>query len=322
MEGAPPDRVAVCDFMNRRWDVALFGDSFVDHVFTGFPRWPQPGEEAFAQDYFREAGGGAVNTACGLARLGRKSALISIAGRLDSDWLIHRIQDFGVDTSEVRLGDLPTGLTVAVSAPAERAFFTYRGVNLELDILLRDPSVWEQLAQAQHVHFAFAPEREPATAAFEKLRAAGCSVTLDTGWHEDWLRDPSNLELIRRTDVFFPNEREAEAITGTKDPAEMLDFFAQRGARCVAIKLGKMGAVMYQSGVSYECSGFGVNVLDTTGAGDAFNTGFIHALLDRQSPQRCLEIACLAGALSTRAAGALQALPTREELEEANPWAR
>jgi sugar/nucleoside kinase (ribokinase family) len=308
--------------MSRHWDVALFGDSFVDHVLSGFPRWPQPGEEAFAQNYFREAGGGAVNTACGLARLGRESALFSITGHdEDAAWLIDRIENFGVDTSEVRRGDLPTGLTVSVSAPEERAFFTYRGVNVALDRILRNPSVWERLAQAQHVHFALAPEREPAIAAFEELRAAGCIVTLDTGWHEDWLRDPSNVELIRRADVFFPNEREAEVIAGTKNPAEMLEFFAQHGASCVVIKLGRMGAVMFRAGVSYECSGFDVDVVDTTGAGDAFNSGFIHALLDDEPPQRCLEIACMCGALSTRAAGALQALPTREELE-ARSWAK
>ena len=307
--------------MSRRWEVALFGDSFVDHVLSGFPRWPQPGEEAFAQKYFREAGGGAVNTACGLSRLGHKAAVFSIAGHEDGDWLIHRIQDFGVDASEVRRGELPTGLTVSVSAPEERAFFTYRGVNAALDTTLGDPAVVERLSEAQHVHFAFAPEREQGIAVFEKLHAAGCVVTLDTGWHEDWLRDPANLEVIRRADVFFPNEREAEAITGTKNPTGMLDFFEQHGAACVAIKLGKKGAVMFHGGVSYECSGFAVDAVDTTGAGDAFNSGFIHALLNRQPPQRRLEIACLTGALSTRAAGALQSLPTRQELE-ARLWAK
>jgi sugar/nucleoside kinase (ribokinase family) len=313
--------MAVRKSMNPRWDVALFGDSFVDHVLSGFPRWPQPGEEAYAQEYFREAGGGAVNTACGLARLGRKAALFSIAGRDHGEWLIHRIQDFRVDTSEVLHGDLPTGLTVALSVPAERTFFTYRGVNAKLDAMLRDPSIGEHLAQSRHVHFACAPEREPAIATFEKLRAAGCTVSLDSGWHEDWLRDPSNLEVIGRTSVFFPNEREAQAITGAREPAHMLDFFVRHGASCVVIKLGKMGAVMIQNGVKYECAGIDVEAVDTTGAGDAFNSGFIHALLDHELPQRCLEIACVCGALSTRAAGALQALPPREE-KEARSWAK
>ena len=313
--------MAVRGRMNRRWDVVLFGDSFVDHVLAGFPHWPQPGQEVFAQNYFREAGGGAVNTACGLARLGRNAALFSIAGRDDGDWLIRRIRNFGVDTSEMSRGDLPTGFTVSVSTPAERTFFTYRGVNAALDTVLGDPFLWERLAQSRHVHFAFAPEPEPAITTFEKLRAAGCTVTLDTGWHENWLRDPSSLGVIRQANAFFPNKCEAEAITGTKDPGEMLDFFVQQGVSCVAIKLGEMGAVMAHAGARYECPGLDVEVVDTTGAGDAFNSGFIDALLDHETPQRCLEIACVAGALSTRAAGALQALPTREELEAA-AWAK
>lgn len=307
--------------MSSRWDVALFGDSFVDHVLSGFAHWPQPGEEAFAQSYFREAGGGAVNTACGLARLGHRTALLSAAGLADGDWLLARIQQFGVDTSAMRRGQLPTGITISVSSPAERAFFTYRGVNAELDQILRDPSTWEWLAQARHVHFAFVPERKTAAAVFGKLRTAGCTISLDPGWHEAWLRDPLNLEVIGGSDLFFPNEREAEAIAGTKDPKAMLDFFAQRGVRCVAIKLGRMGAVMVQAGVKYECSGFDVETIDTTGAGDAFDAGFIHGLLAAEPPQRCLEIACLCGALSTRAAGAIEALPRREELE-ARTWVK
>jgi sugar/nucleoside kinase (ribokinase family) len=309
--------------MNRLWDVALFGDSFVDHVLSGFPHWPQPGEEAFAQNYFREAGGGAINTACGLARLGRKTALFSIAGPDEGDWLIRRIQDFGVDTSPMLRGELATGLTVSVSAPEERAFFTYRGVNAALDNLLSDLSLPTRLAQSQHVHFAFAPQREIGIAVLEQLRAEGCTVSLDTGWHEDWLRDQANLDVIRQASVFFPNEREAQAMTGTKDPAQMLDFFARHGPGCVVIKLGKVGAVMVQAGIKYKCSGFEIEAVDTTGAGDAFNSGFIHALLNHEAPQHCLELACLAGALSTRAAGALQALPTREELEaRARSWAK
>lgn len=307
--------------MNRRWDVALFGDSFTDHVLTGFSSWPQPGEEAFAQNYVREAGGGAVNTACGIARLGRQTAFLGIAGRDDGDWLVQRIRDFGVDTSEIQRGDRPTGLTVSISSRAERAFFTYRGVNAELDSMLRDPSIWDWLAQARHVHFGLAAEAEVAVTAFDRLRAAGCSISLDVGWHPDWLRNPSSLEVIRRTTVFFLNEPEAEAITGTDDPFAMLEFFERCRVASVAIKLGGKGAVMHEAGVIYQCSAFEVDVVDTTGAGDAFNAGFIHAMLDNEPPQRRLEIACLCGALSTRSAGALSALPWREELE-AGRWAK
>ena len=301
--------------MNRRWDVALIGDSFVDHVLTGFSEWPKPGQEAFAKDYVREAGGGCVITGCALAKFGRSAALFTTTGTGDADWLMRRIQSFGVDTSHARRVDRPTGLTFVVLFPDDRAMFSYEGANLELPGLLRDPSLAEQLAQSRHVHFALRPEREPIIALFEKLRSAGCSISIDTGWQEEWLRDPANMEVLRLATVYFPNELEAEAITGEKDPRAMLEGFKQRGMTSVAIKLGKKGAVLMWSGEFYECRGFQIDVVDTTGAGDAFDAGFIHALLANAPPQRCLETACLTGALSTRAAGALDALPTAGELE-------
>jgi sugar/nucleoside kinase (ribokinase family) len=95
----------------------------------------------------------------------------------------------------------------------------------------------------------------------------------------------------------------------------MCEFFDRCGVPSVAIKLGEKGAVMGQSGEFYTCPGFKVNAVDTTGAGDAFDAGFIHALLDKASPDRCLAVACACGALSTREPGALHALPSAEELE-------
>ncbi len=82
------------------------------------------------------------------------------------------------------------------------------------------------------------------------------------------------------------------------------------------MKLGPRGAAMFASDVPYEVSSPLVETVDTTGAGDAFDAGFIDALLDRATPEDCLKRACICGALSTRAAGALSALPHREEVEQ------
>ncbi len=301
--------------MNKRWDVALIGDSFIDHVLGGFTQWPQPGQESFAETYVREAGGGAVITACALARLGRNTTLVTVVGRDDGHWLLRRVHEFDVDTSAVERSDLPTGMTTAVSFPSDRAFFTYRGASAELDRMFRDDGVIAQLIEARHVHIAFEPEYKTAIAVCEKLRAAGCTISLDLGWHEAWLRDPKNLDLIRLATVFLPNETEARAITGKDDPRAMCEFFERCGVPSVAIKLGEKGAVMGKAGEFYTCPGFKVDTVDTTGAGDAFDAGFIHALLDQASPDRCLAVACACGALSTRASGALLTLPSAEELE-------
>ena len=95
----------------------------------------------------------------------------------------------------------------------------------------------------------------------------------------------------------------------------MCEFFDRCGVPTVAIKLGEKGAVMSQAGEFYTRAGFKVDAVDTTGAGDAFDAGFIHALLDQTPPDRCLAVACACGALSTREPGALRALPSAEELD-------
>ena len=64
----------------KTYDVAVVGEVYVDHVFTGFASWPQLGEEVFANGYVQEVGGGAAITACALARLGRSVSLIGRVG--------------------------------------------------------------------------------------------------------------------------------------------------------------------------------------------------------------------------------------------------
>jgi sugar/nucleoside kinase (ribokinase family) len=91
--------------------------------------------------------------------------------------------------------------------------------------------------------------------------------------------------------------------------------FAQMSALSAAeIKLGSHGAAMRVNGTTYKVSSPVVDVVDTTGAGDAFDAGFIDALLDDATPEDCLRRACICGGLSTRVEGSLRALPRREEV--------
>ena len=111
----------------KQWDVITVGDVFVDLILR-FPAWPQPGEEAFARQLRREVGGGAAITACGLARLGLRVALLTVVGSEDSHWLIERLTACGVDARCIQQhATEQTGLTVSVSTAEDRGFFTYVG---------------------------------------------------------------------------------------------------------------------------------------------------------------------------------------------------
>jgi sugar/nucleoside kinase (ribokinase family) len=296
-----------------QYDVAVVGEIYIDHIFTGFVAWPQPGEEAFARHYHREIGGGAANTACALGRLGRSVNLIGAIGTLDAKWFEERLFEFGVASHGLRRTKGSTGVTASVSLLNDRSFFTYVGENDKLMDILRSDAVFDSLQSARHVHFALPIDHEFAAVLLPALRAAGCSTSLDVGFQPTWLSSPATLDTCRITDYFLPNEREALLLSGG-NAANYLAFAQQNGFRAPLIKLGSRGAAMKVKGTLYEVASPTVDVIDTTGAGDAFDAGFIDALLDDAGPVDCLRRACICGGLSTRLAGALQGLPLREEI--------
>ena len=295
-------------------DVAVVGEIYIDHIFTGFDRWPQPGEEAYARHYTREVGGGAAITACALAKLGRSVDLVGIIGASDAGWMGDRLRAFGVSDQGLVKSDDSTGVTVAVSIHEERSFFSHVGANKRLQTMLRTEAMLAVLCNARHVHFALPLERELGLRLLSALRAEGCSTSLDVGFHPEWLQALPNLDICRAVDYFLPNEKEATLFCGAED-VDYLTFARQKGLLRPVVKRGRSGAAMIADGARYEASPPSVSVIDTTGAGDVFDAGFIDAHLDAASPQDCLRRACACGALSTRAAGALSALPERAELE-------
>ena len=298
----------------KKHDVAVVGEIYVDHIFTGFDRWPQPGEEAFATHYARDVGGGAAITACALAKLGRSVNLIGVIGTEDAGWMEHRLRAFNVSATGLAKGEGSTGVTLSVSVHDERSFFSHAGENKKLQAALRSNAMLATLGEARHVHFAMPLDREIALQMLPVLRASGCTISLDVGFHPQWLQAPPNLDTCRAVDYFLPNEKEANLICGGED-VDYLTFALHNGFSRPVVKRGRLGAAMIANAIRYDEASPAIPVVDTTGAGDAFDAGFIDAHLDAASPQDCLRRACACGALSTRAAGALSALPGRIDLE-------
>jgi sugar/nucleoside kinase (ribokinase family) len=296
-----------------KYDVAVVGEIYIDHIFTGFSAWPQPGEESFARQYHREIGGGAANTACALGRLERTVDLIGIIGASDTDWFEARLMEFGVSSNGIHRAAGNTGVTASVSMVDDRSFFTYTGANEQLMDMLRSNVMLTSLTRARHVHFALPLDRELARDLLPALREAGCTTSLDVGFQRTWLTSQANLDTCRTIDYFLPNEREALLLCGG-GAAEYLAFAQNNGLQAAVIKLGPYGAAMQVNHMTYKVSSPAVDVVDTTGAGDAFNAGFIDALLDEAAPEDCLRRACICGGLSTRVEGSLRALPRREEV--------
>jgi sugar/nucleoside kinase (ribokinase family) len=306
--------------MSKRWDVLAAGEIYIDHIFTGFASWPDPGGEVFAPSYKRELGGGAAITACGLGRLGRKVAALGIVGVEESEWIASVLDAHRVDDSTLRPSAGHTGTTVSISTVEDRSFFSYAGPNSMLPAWLREEAVLAQLTQARHVHFALALPRDLALRLLPALRDAGTSVSLDPGWQPVWYDDAENRATCREVDFFLPNEKEAAHLAGLasggETPQELAAALLRAGFANTVVKLGSKGAIATCGGSICRVAAAEVQVVDTTGAGDAFDAGLLDALLDNTSTEAMLRRGCLLGSLSVRGAGALSGLPLREEIEE------
>lgn len=302
-------------YLQKALTVMAAGELYTDLVMSGFECWPAPGKEAFAREFHREIGGAAAITACGLARLGTRTGLLGVVGE-DGEWLTGELRKHRVDVSDVRTDSAePTAFTVAVTASEDRAFFTYAGANREFPAALTAAAGSKQLTGVKHVHLAFAPE--PATAAdlFLAIRGNGCTVSLDVGWHEDWLADPQALGALRWIDLFFPNEAEAARLSGEADPEKCLARLGEAGLKRVALKLGERGAALLWDGRILFDGAHRATPLDTAGAGGCFAAGFLHAWLKGRPPEESLRTANVCGALSTEKYGAVAGFPDAARLK-------
>ena len=307
--------MAIQTSVNKIWDVVVVGEIFADHVFSGFARWPQPGEEHFTDHYIREAGGGAAITACALGKLGRSVSIFAVMGKEDA-WLQERLRSFGVDLQGLRLTPTPTAISVSISTQQDRSFLTWPGANRMLPGYLSEAEISLRLMEGRHVHFALPLDREFALHLLPQLRSAGCTSSIDVGHQVKWLQDPANWLTCGEVDFFLPNEREGHIMTGSDLPTQMLATLVDKGIRGAVLKLGSAGAAAWAGGQIQRARALTLEPVDTTGAGDVFDAGLIDALLDRAELAEMLERACLCGSLSTRRAGALAALPDREELNK------
>jgi sugar/nucleoside kinase (ribokinase family) len=271
------------------------GRLYCDLVFAGTPRLPTLGSEVFAPDLSLHAGGGAFITGATLSALGHSIQQFSSLPAAPFDTIVladlaaHRVDatlckpaDVGVDPQ----------ITVAIATADDRAFLTRAAGPALPDISAIN------FADFAHLHIGELRTLQDVPTLLDHARAAGLTISLDCGWQDAY--DPDVAELIAAIDVFLPNESEAAALA--------LLGISEICAPLTVVKCGHEGARarLKDDHTWTHCTvASPVQVRDATGAGDAFNAGFLSCWLEQDPLQECLAKGNACGAAAVQIVGGI-----------------
>ncbi len=299
--------------------ILCLGIAVADLIGGPLHQMPKPGRLVLVDKMGLFPGGGAVNTSTALARLGLPTALTCKVGN-DSlgDFLMQTVAGQKVDVSHVKR-DQKTGTsaTMAMVDPdGERRFVHYIGANASLT---REDICLELIEGSAILHIAYCfvmpgLDGQPMADLLRYAQEVGVTTSLDCAWDAQgrW------LELIAPclpfADYMVPNLAEARAITGLDDPADMARFLLDQGVGIVAVKMGPAGClVMTGDRVPHYFSAYQVDVVDATGAGDAFAAGFIAGIYLDWPLDQTSRLANAVGALCVTGMGALGGVTSLSE---------
>jgi sugar/nucleoside kinase (ribokinase family) len=311
---------------SRHPDLLVVGDVNPDVLVVDTDPVPVFGQvERIVQDIRMTMGGSSSIMACGAARLGLSVAFCGVVGDDEAGRLtLGMLRDRGIETSACRVDrTTPTAVTVVLASAEDRAILTSLGA---IGALRGSDVPFATLARARHLHVG-STALQPALRAdlpglFRHARSAGTTTSFDANWdpHERW----EDLDgLLATADVCFPNLAEGRHWTGRTEPDDVLRAIAARAVAAgrsaearpltVALKLGAEGGIAILADEIVRAPAPPVAVVDTTGAGDTFDAGFVTGMLRGWSLEHTLAFAVACGSASTRGIGGVDAQPTMDE---------
>ena len=302
----------------RKFDVVVVGELNPDLILSGnvMPEFGQV--EKLVDTALLTIGSSSAIFACGAARLGLRVAFIGKVGKdLFGGFMRRALDEYGIDTNGiVEDGHTPTGISVIFSDGNDRAILTYPGTISSLEFSEIDQEI---IRMARHMHvgsyYMQAALQPDLPKLFDIAHGWGTSVFLDPNYDITGNWDGLSMEAISKADVFLPNLVECKMISGRNELEQAVNYFKDK-VSYLGVKLGKGGGLLAHDSQIYQSEGIKIDVVDTVGAGDSFDAGFIYGYLAEWKPERILKMANICGGLSTRQAGGTTAQPTLQEVLE------
>lgn len=304
------------------FDVACIGILVADVVTRTVRTLPKSGKLTLVDHIDLFTGGCAMSSAIDMARLG---LLTAVSGKVGADgfgsFMRGALRQAGVEDRYVAEDPLvgTSASVVLVDAQGERSFLHSLGANA----VFTDTDVPDMLLEQSRIAFVAGTMLMPAfdgeacARVLRRAKACGKITALDTAWDSKgrWMKVLA--PCMPHIDLFLPSYDEAMELSGERDPVVIADLFLRMGVQTVIIKLGADGCLIRRGGETWRIPGFHVKeVLDTTGAGDAFCAGFLTGVTLGLSLPECGRMANAVGALCVSGVGASTGIRSMEQVNE------
>jgi len=291
-------------------DIAIAGEINLDLIFSGLPQEMPRERELLADRFTMTLGSSSAILAHNLARLGAKVGFVGMVGPDPFGVLaLDYLRRASVDLSRVLASPTgaSTGVTVLLTHPADRHIITYPGTMSEMSVEDLDLAY---ITSARHFHlsslFLQKGMQKNLSRLFRQLQETGLRLSLDTNDDPEDRWESGLRELLPFLDILLPNEAEACRMTGMLDVEVAAEALAKQ-VPIVAVKCGSRGALVRCREKRWLVPSPKVLPVDTIGAGDSFNAGFLKAYLAGCDPEECAVHGNRIAALSTQRAGGIAA---------------
>ena len=298
--------------------ILVIGELNVDLIVSGLPTLPALGRELTCSGFSRALGSSSAIFARALAGLG---APLDFMGKVGDDdngrFMLAQLHEVGIGTQGVVVDPgVQTGVTISLTYPDEKAQITYQGSIA--DYRLSDVNL-DALSRYAHLHMASMYLQTGLQPAFPLLlrraQEVGLTTSLDPGWDPDERWDRVLFDALSAVDVLFVNEHEAKAIAKTASVSQAATNLAHY-VGTVVVKLVPRGALLADAEDLLESPALPVPVVDTTGAGDSFDAGFLYKYIVAGSAKsEALRFANACGALAVTRVGGASSVPSAAEVE-------
>jgi len=288
--------------------VSGVGNINIDILYSGIDQIPNEGEEVYSQGFDVQLGGGIPATMINLARLGVPTKFSTFLGNdMFSNYAKEKLTEFGIPYKNLDQGDrVPVTITSIISTKRDRTFISYNeGFQYTKE---QEDEIYSYLKGSKIVEMSV-----NFLDIYKRLKEDGTILVFDVGWEDD-LSLEKYSEYLTIADYFTPNQKEALKITGTDN----LEDAGKQLGECfdkVIIKLDKDGCMLVENGVTHVLPPLrNIEAVDSTGAGDAFLSGFMYGLYHNYSVKDAIIFGNITGGTCVQGYGCLSRYVDEKQL--------